>query len=104
MRAYRTAYLANNFLAASTESERKAIWAEIEGQMSAFEAIQAGLHTGDASRGLKGSSIPAVLAALDVTDAAWSEYKAQIMLVSTYDPGSIRRTRCNPVVSRPVVR
>jgi len=85
MRAYRTAFLANNFLAAATQVERKAIWAEIETQISAFEAIQVGLHSGDASRGLKGSSSTAVLSALDITDATWADYKAQIMLVSTYD-------------------
>jgi methyl-accepting chemotaxis protein len=85
MRAYRTAFLANNFLAAATGPERKAIWAEIEVQADAFEAIQAGLHAGDVSRGLKGSSSPAVLAALDVTDNAWDEYRAQLNLVSTFD-------------------
>jgi hypothetical protein len=85
MRAYRTAFLANNFRAAATEVERKAIWAEIEVQIAAFEGIQAGLHSGDASRGLKGSSSPAVLAALDVTDSTWADYKAQLTLVSTYN-------------------
>jgi methyl-accepting chemotaxis protein len=85
MRAYRTAFLANNFLAAATEVERKAIWAEIEVQITAFEGIQAGLHSGDASRGLKGSNSPAVLSALDATDATWAEYKAQLGLVSTYN-------------------
>ena len=85
MRAYRTAFLANNFLAAATEVERKAIWAEIEVQITAFEAIQAGLHSGDASRGLKGSSSPAILTALDATDATWADYKAQLGLVSTYN-------------------
>jgi methyl-accepting chemotaxis protein len=84
MRAYRTAFLANNFLAAATQVERKAIWAEIETQIVAFEAIQTGLHSGDASRCLKGSST-AVLSALEVTDTTWADYKAQIMLVSTYD-------------------
>ena len=89
MRAYRTAYLANNFLAAATEEERKAIWAELETQIAAFEAIQVGLHTGDTSRGLKGSSAAAVLAALDVTDAAWDEYKSQLDLVASFDPGAL---------------
>ena len=88
MRAYRTAYLANNFLAAATGDERKAIWAEIETQISAFEAIQAGLHAGDAGRGLKGTTSAAVLAALDVTDNAWDEYKAQLTLVSSFNPAA----------------
>jgi methyl-accepting chemotaxis protein len=88
MRAYRTAYLANNFLAAATEDDRKAIWAEIEVQADAFEAIQAGLASGDATRGLKGTSSPAVLAALEVTNTAWDEYRSQLNLVSSYDPGA----------------
>jgi methyl-accepting chemotaxis protein len=88
MRAYRTAYLANNFLAAATEDERKAIWAEIEVQADAFEAIQAGLHIGDTSLGLKGTTSPAVIAALETTNAAWDEYRAQMNLVATFDSGA----------------
>ncbi|NQW19543.1 MAG: type IV pili methyl-accepting chemotaxis transducer N-terminal domain-containing protein [Chloroflexi bacterium] len=88
MRAYRTAYLANNYLAATTEAERKAIWAEIETQADSFEAIQAGLHAGDSVLDLKGTTSPAVLAALDATDAAWDEYRSQVNLVSTFDTGA----------------
>ena len=89
MRAYRTAFLANNFLAAATDAERTAIWAEIETQIDAFEAIQAGLHHGDESRGLKGTSSAAVLAALDVADSTWAEYKSQLDLVSSFDPAAL---------------
>lgn len=85
MRAYRTAYLANNYITAVTEADRKAIWAEIEDQISAFEAIQAGLRSGDETLGLKGSSVGSVLAALDEVDSAWDEYRSQIDLVSTFD-------------------
>ena len=85
MRAYRTAYLANNYLTATDPEVRKTIWAELETQMDAFSAIQAGLASGDVSRNLSGTSNPAVLEAIAVTDAAWDEYTAQIALVSTFD-------------------
>jgi methyl-accepting chemotaxis protein len=85
MRAYRTAYLANNYLTATDPEVRKVIWDELEAQISVFEAIQAGLTVGDESRNLAGTSNPAILAALAATDEAWDEYKNQINLVSTFD-------------------
>ncbi len=85
MRAYRTAYLANNYLTATTEADRKAIWAEIETQISAFEAIQAGLEFGDEGRNLAGTSNPAIIEAITAANNTWAEYKAQIDLVSTFD-------------------
>ena len=86
MRAYRTAYLANNYLTATTAEDRASIWAEIEVQADAFEAIQAGLQFGDAGRGLTGTSSPAVIAAIEATNTAWDEYRAQINLVAQFDP------------------
>ncbi len=85
MRAYRTAYLANNYLTATDPEVRKTIWAELETQITAFEGIQAGLAAGDPSLNLSGTSNPAILEVIATTDAAWDEYKSQINLVSTFD-------------------
>lgn len=77
MRAFRMAYLANNYNMATGDT-RENLKAELMTVMGEFEAVQAGLSAGDASLGLQGSSIPAVLADLALVDEAWAVYKEDL--------------------------
>ncbi|NQW16578.1 MAG: type IV pili methyl-accepting chemotaxis transducer N-terminal domain-containing protein [Chloroflexi bacterium] len=86
MRAYRVAYLANEYLAAETDAERADISEELWAQADTFDAVQAGLRSGDPSRGLLGTSNPAVLSTLDSVDTVWADYKADLHAVETFDP------------------
>lgn len=85
MRSFRMAFLANNLRAASG-AEREQIGQELRAVIDEFAAVQAGLRSGDAGLGLKGSTIPEVLEKLSVVDTAWEVYRTdleQVLLGST---------------------
>ena len=77
MRAYKMAFLANNY-ARATGDEGAVIGAELEATIGQFAAVQVGLRSGDASLGLEGTSDAGSLAQLDAVDAAWTPFQTNL--------------------------
>ena len=77
MRVYKAAFLSNAVEDASGE-EREGLVAQLGATIAQFEAVQAGLKSGDPDLGLKGSTDLAVLAKIEATDQLWVDYRATL--------------------------
>ncbi len=84
MRAYKLAFLANDYSSATGEM-RDSLAAELNTTINQFAAAQAGLRSGDASLGLNGTQDQQVIAALDVVDQRWNSFRSELQVVLSGD-------------------
>jgi methyl-accepting chemotaxis protein len=90
MRAFKLAYLANNYAASRDNTERDAIRAEIAATSGQFNSILSGLRDGDATLGLDGTNDPGTLAALNTLESNWSQYSVDLSAALQFDVAAVQ--------------